>query len=261
MSMTIATRADFRRPSARSGEARPTTILLIETQRDLRRDVGDFLERSGFCAMPAESADDLFDALDAAAPLDAVVLDSALRGTDGLDLCRDVRERSDVPIILVGAGASEVDRVVGLELGADDYMTKPYSPRELAARLRAVIRRRRGERGSAVPHLGLATFDGWTVDFSRREVADQDGCPAALTAAEFGLLTAFLDHAQTIVSRAKLMELTAVRDAAASDRSIDVLVSRLRRKLTRPGSPAPIVTVRGAGYMFGAPVDRRPAGR
>jgi two-component system, OmpR family, response regulator len=211
----------------------PPLILIAETQQDLRHKVREFLEQSGFRALPAASSSDIFSAMERM-PVGAVVLDAGLRGPDGMDLCRDVRERSDVPIILVGADSSEVDRVVGLELGADDYMAKPYSTRELAARLRAVLRRGRSER-----------------------VTDPAGALVELTAAEFSLLAVLLDHAQAVIARARLMELAGVRDAPSSDRSVDVLVSRLRRKLSHEGRPAPIVTVRGVGYMFSAVVDRR----
>jgi DNA-binding response OmpR family regulator len=234
----------------------PALILLAETQPDMRVDVSDFLERSGFRALPATSASELFHALDRS-PVGAVVLDAALRGPDGLDLCRDVRERSDVPIILVGSGSSEVDRVVGLELGADDYMVKPYSARELAARLRAVLRRGGRGRTEGLRRHARALFDGWTVDFARREVTDADGATIALTAAEFTLLGVFVDHPRTIIARQRLMELAGIREAPSSDRSIDVLVSRLRRKLGAGRASAPIVTVRGAGYMFSALVERR----
>ncbi|HUD91539.1 response regulator transcription factor [Sphingobium sp.] len=234
----------------------PPLVLIAETQQDLRHNVREFLEQSGFRALPAASAHDIFNAL-TSAPVGALVLDAALRGSDGLDLCRDVRERSDVPIILVGANSSEVDRVVGLELGADDYMAKPYSARELAARLRAVLRRGRGERALGLRRQTQAIFDGWVVDFARREVVDPQGEMVELTAAEFSLLAVFLDHPQAVIARARLMELAGVRDAPSSDRSIDVLVSRLRRKLGEGGRPAPIVTVRGVGYMFSAVVDRR----
>jgi DNA-binding response OmpR family regulator len=233
----------------------PALILVAETQAELRQDVRDFLERSGFRALPATSASDIFHARDGA-PVGAVVLDAALRGSDGMDLCRDVRERSDVRIILVGADSSEVDRVVGLELGADDYMAKPYSARELAARLRAVLRRGRSERATGLRRHVRALFDGWNVDFARREVTAASGAQIDLTAAEFTLLAVFIDHPQTVIARPRLMELAGVRDAPSSDRSIDVLVSRLRRKLGADGRNAPIVTVRGAGYMFSAPVER-----
>ncbi|MEC3910453.1 response regulator transcription factor [Sphingobium sp. CR2-8] len=231
-------------------------ILIAETHQDLRQTVREYLEQTGFRVLPAASANDIFSAL-STTPVGALVLDAGLRGSDGMDLCRDVRERSDVPIILAGSNSSEVDRVVGLELGADDYMAKPYSKRELAARLRAVLRRGRGERALSLRRQTIAVFDGWTVDFARREVTDPDGGPIALTAAEFALLSVFLDHAQAVIARARLMELAGVRDAPSSDRSIDVLVSRLRRKLGAGGRAAPIVTVRGVGYMFSAVVDRR----
>lgn len=234
----------------------PTLILLAETHQELQRTTRTFLEDVGFRIQPAKSAGEIFNAV-TSLPVGALVLDTTLRGPDGLDLCRDVRERSDVPIILVGSGSSEVDRVVGLELGADDYMAKPYSSRELAARLRAVLRRGRGERALGMRRQLQAHFDGWVVDFARREIRDPQSRPINLTAAEFSLLAVFLDHPQTVIARSRLMELAGVRDAPSSDRSIDVLVSRLRRKLSVSNKAAPIVTVRGAGYMFSAVVDRR----
>jgi two-component system OmpR family response regulator len=231
-------------------------IMVAETQPDLRRTIREFLEQSGFRVLSAASSHDIFQAL-GTMPVGVVVLDSALRGPDGLDLCRDVRERSDVPVILVGANSSEVDRVVGLELGADDYMAKPYSGRELAARVRAVLRRGRSERALGLNRQNEAVFDGWVVDFARREIQDPACVPVDLTAAEFTLLAVLLDHPQTVIARARLMELAGVRDAPSSDRSIDVLISRLRRKLRHGGAAAPIVTVRGVGYMLSATVDRR----
>jgi Response regulators consisting of a CheY-like receiver domain and a winged-helix DNA-binding domain len=234
----------------------PPLVLIAEEQQDLRHQVREYLEQSGFRALPVASASDIWNAMKTM-PVSVLVLDTALRGPDGMDLCRDVRERSDVPIILVGANSSEVDRVVGLELGADDYMAKPYSNRELAARLRAVLRRSRNERAIGQRARSEVRFDGWLVDFARREVIDDQGDLVELTAAEFSLLAVLLDHAQTVIARARLMELAGVRDAPSSDRSVDVLVSRLRRKLSRCGCPAPIVTVRGAGYMLSAAVQRR----
>lgn len=231
-------------------------ILVADEKPDLRQQVREYLEQSGFRALPVASAADIFNAIKTV-PVGALVLDAALRGPDGLDLCRDVRERSEVPIILVGAGGSEVDRVVGLELGADDYMAKPYSNRELAARLRAVLRRSKKDRLIGLRASTLAQFDGWQVDFARREVRNQQGALIGLTAAEFALLQVLLDHPQTVIPRVRLMELAGVRDAPSSDRSIDVLVSRVRRKLSLGGRPAPIVTVRGAGYMLSAAVERQ----
>jgi DNA-binding response OmpR family regulator len=234
----------------------PPLILIAETHQDLRQKVREYLEQTGFRVLPAASAKDIYSAL-STTPVGALVLDAGLRGSDGLDLCRDVRERSDVPIILAGSNSSEVDRVVGLELGADDYLAKPYSTRELAARLRAVLRRGRGERALGLRRQTQALFEGWVVDFARREVTDPQGGAIDLTAAEFTLLSVFLDHAQAVIARTRLMELAGVRETPSSDRSIDVLVSRLRRKLGAGGRAAPIVTVRGVGYMFSAAVERR----
>ncbi|PJG47462.1 DNA-binding response regulator [Sphingobium sp. LB126] len=234
----------------------PPLILIAEARQDVRHEVRQSLEQSGFRALSAANANDIWTAMDSMA-VGAVVLDAALRGPDGMDLCRDVRERSDVPIILVGADSSEVDRVVGLELGADDYMAKPYSVRELAARLRAVLRRGRNDRALGTRRPIEARFDGWVVDSSRREVVDPGGGLVELTAAEFSLLLVLLDHPQVVIARPRLMELAGVRDTPSSDRSVDVLVSRLRRKLSHGGRSAPIVTVRGGGYMFSAVVDRR----
>jgi two-component system OmpR family response regulator len=254
MSRQVGTGAEGGTMQPHASPASPL-ILLAETQGDVRRSVHDHLEQTGFRALAAASTEDLFQAL-GSAPVGAVVLDAALRGADGMDLCRDLRERSDVPVILVGVSCSEVDRVVALELGADDVMAKPYSPRELAARLRAVLRRTRAERARSARRRKRARFDGWLIDFARREVRAVDGEAIHLTAAEFALLAVFLDHARVIIPRKRLMELAGVRDTPSSDRSIDVLVSRLRRKLGGPGYRAPIVTVRGAGYMFSAVVDR-----
>lgn len=231
----------------------PPLILLAERQGDARPEVRQSLEQSGFRALPAASASDIWRAMDEMA-VGAVVLDTDLRGADGRDLCRDVRERSDVPLILVGAHSSEVDRVVGLELGADDYLAKPYSTRELAARLRAVLRRRRRAETIASPRQNEAHFDGWVVDFARRELRDPAGAIVDLTAAEFSLLAVIIDQPQRVIARVRLMEMAGVRAAPSSDRSVDVLISRLRRKLTHEGANAPIVTVRGAGYMFSAAV-------
>ena len=234
----------------------PPLVMIAETQADLRRSAGASLEQGGFRVLPATSAHDIFQAL-GTVPVGVLVLDAALRGADGMDLCRDVRERSDVPVILVSANSSEVDRVVGLELGADDYMAKPYSGRELAARVRAVLRRGRGDRALGLRRQAQALFDGWMMDFSRREISNPDGAAVDLTAAEFSLLSVLVDHPQTVIARLRLMELAGVRDAPSSDRSIDVLISRLRRKLRHGDRAAPIVTIRSVGYMFSAVVERR----
>ncbi|BAV66072.1 response regulator transcription factor [Sphingobium cloacae] len=230
-------------------------VLVAEQQRELRHDLRAFLEQSGFRALPVSSESGIWDAI-ATEPVDALVLDAGLRGADGSGLCGGVRARSDVPIILVGADSTEVDRIVGLELGADDFIAKPYSTREVAARLRAVLRRSKTASMPGERRRNEARFDGWIVDFARREVIDPDGAPVDLTAAEFALLSLFLDNARSIVPRDNLLKLNGRKGNPSSPRSVDVLVSRLRRKLDHPSRAAPIVTVRGLGYMFSAIVER-----
>lgn len=231
-------------------------VLIAEVQPDVRALVRETLQESGFDTLDATSADAVWRAIDGSG-LSAVVLDTALRGPQGTDLCRGLRERSDVPIILVGAHSTEVDRVVGLELGADDFLAKPYSTRELLARLRAVLRRGRAEaRPSGNGHRRQeARFDGWTISFPRRELHDPAGDVVDLTGAEFELLTVLADQPQRVIPRDRLIELSGSRPGESSDRSVDVLISRLRRKLTHGRVPAPIVTVRGAGYMLSAAVE------
>lgn len=229
-------------------------VLLAEGQPDLRALLRETLEDSGFRTLNAVSADDLWQAVDDV-EVSAVVLDTAMRGPQGMDLCRALRERSNIPIILVGANSTEVDRVVGLELGADDFLSKPYSTRELLARLRAVLRRRRGDLQAPVRRRQEARFDGWHISFTRRELLDPTGKVVDLTGAEFDLLTAFVDQPQRIIARERLMEMSGSSGTQSSDRSVDVLISRLRRKLAHGKNAAPIVTVRGAGYMFSAAVE------
>ena len=179
-----------------------------------------------------------------------------LPGTSGIELCRQLRERSGVAIIFISAKGSEADRVAGLELGADDYLPKPFSTRELLARIRAVLRRGAREMQPGSPEEGIRRFDGWSVDLRRRETRSPTGAVVDLTGAEFDLLSVLLDHAQRVIARERLIELSRTRLGDSSDRSIDVLISRLRRKLSGAGGSAPILTVRGVGYMLNAPVER-----
>jgi DNA-binding response OmpR family regulator len=190
-------------------------------------------------------------------PVDLVLLDIMLPGTSGIDLCRELRRTSDVPIIFISAKGSETDRVVGLELGADDYLAKPFGTRELVARIRAVLRRHSVERGPADREKGELSFEGWTVNLPRRELLSPTGAAVELTGAEFDLLVALCDNAQRVIARERLIELSRTRLGDSSDRSVDVLISRLRRKLSSAGKPAPIITVRGVGYMLNVAVERR----
>ncbi|WP_380878473.1 DNA-binding response regulator [Sphingomonas sp. DBB INV C78] len=230
------------------------SILLVEDDPPLRTLTARALQENGYVVRPAATAPEMWATFDAG-PIDLILLDIMLPGTSGIDLCQAIRRRSEVPIIFISAKGSETDRVVGLELGADDYLPKPFSSRELVARVRAVLRRGGSEKRRMTPS-SRAEFDGWTVDFSRRELYSPSGALVSLTGAEFDLLSSFLGHPQRVIARERLIELSRARIGDSSDRSIDVLVSRLRRKLTAGDKAAPIITVRGVGYMLNTPVTR-----
>jgi two-component system OmpR family response regulator len=232
------------------------TILLVEDDPALRMLTARALQENGFLVRPASAAPEMWLALESG-PVDLVLLDIMLPGTSGIDLCRALRQKSDVPIIFVSARNSETDRVVGLELGADDYIAKPFGTRELIARVRAVLRRPPLDRAGGDREQGMLAFDGWSVSLPRRELSSPTGAVVDLTGAEFDLLVALCDHAQRVIARERLIELSRTRLGDSSDRSIDVLISRLRRKLSSAGHVAPIVTVRGVGYMLNVPVERR----
>ena len=233
----------------------PPTIVLVEDDPALRTLTTRALQEHGYLVRPAASAPEMWLAMEAG-PVDLVLLDIMLPGTDGIELCRKLRQQSNVPIIFVSARGSETDRVVGLELGADDYLAKPFGTRELTARIRAVLRRVDTPRDTRDREQGLITFDGWTVNLPRRELRAPSGAVVDLTGAEFDLLTSLLDHAGRVIARERLIELSRTRMGDSTDRSVDVLVSRLRRKLSVDDQPPPIVTVRGVGYMLNATVER-----
>lgn len=231
------------------------TIILVEDDPALRTLTVRFLQEHGYSVRSAATAPEMWIALENG-PVDLIVLDIMLPGTNGIDLCRQLRRTSDVPIIFISARGGEEDRVLGLELGADDFLAKPFSTRELIARIRAVLRR--GPLAGHEEHRrkNEAKFDGWTVYFSRRELRSPTGAIVDLTGAEFELLGTFVGQPQRVIGRERLIELSRSRLGESSDRSIDVLVSRLRRKLSAGGAKPPIVTVRGVGYMFNAAVSR-----
>ena len=230
-------------------------IVLVEDDPALRTLTTRALQENGYVVRPCATAPEMWNALEAG-PADLVLLDIMLPGTSGIDLCRALRREGDVPIIFISAKGSEVDRVVGLELGADDYLAKPFGTRELIARIRAVLRRGGAEERSSSRDQGIARFDGFALSFPRRELLSPGGAVVDLTGAEFDLLTALIDNAQRVIARERLIELSRTRMGDSSDRSVDVLVSRLRRKLSSAGKEAPIITVRGIGYMLNASVTR-----
>lgn len=229
-------------------------ILLVEDDSALRMSTARALRESGYTVRTAATGAEMLVMLEAE-PAGLVVLDIMQPGTNGIELFRKIRKQSEVPIIFASARASEEDRVLGLELGADDYIAKPYNPRELIARIGAVLRRS-GTEGAAVERADEVEFDGWRLSLPRRELHAPSGEMIDLTGAEFDLLATFISQGQRVLGRERLIELSRTREGDSSDRSIDVLVSRLRRKLSSGGSAPPIVTVRGVGYMLRADVRR-----
>jgi two-component system OmpR family response regulator len=234
-------------------------ILIVDDQRDIREPLGRYLLKHGLRVSAAADAAQARDLLKRSA-VDLVVLDIMMPGEDGLSLCRHLRETSGVPVILLTAMADEADRIVGLEIGADDYVVKPFNPRELLARIKAVLRR-----AASLPRAkdGIATrrfaFDRWTFDVDRREVVGADGVAVPLSTAEFRLLSALVQRPRMVLSRDQLLDLTSGRDAQPFDRSVDNQVSRLRKKLEAdPKTPAFIKTVWGGGYVFSADVREAP---
>jgi two-component system OmpR family response regulator len=244
--------------SPRRADGTAESILVVDDDGDIRALLADYLERHGYVVATARNGTEMRAAL-AHRPFDLVVLDVMMPGDDGLALCRELRARSALPVILLTALAEESDRVVGLEMGADDYLTKPFGARELLARIRAVLRRapvgRPLHSSDPAEHL---VFDGWTLVPARRELLDRDGVQVSLTTGEFDLLLALARHAGRVLSRDELLDLTKGRVAGPFDRSIDVQLSRLRHKIEPdPKHPTLIRTVRGGGYLFTAVVERR----
>jgi two-component system, OmpR family, response regulator len=231
-------------------------VLVVDDDAEIRKLLGEYLERNGFRVSLATDGSEMRRALDRSRP-DIVVLDLMLPGDSGLKLCRDLRVESSLPVIMLTARAEEVDRIVGLEMGADDYLAKPFSPRELVARIRSILRR---ARGFALPAGGGAQqlrFAGWTLDLAVRQLVAPDGVVVALSGAEFKLLTVFVEHPNRVLDRNQLMDLTVGRDGAPFDRSIDVQVSRLRVRLRDDArEPRIIKTVRNEGYVLAAVVER-----
>ncbi|MGQ9367288.1 response regulator [Azospirillum sp. ST 5-10] len=239
----------------------PAHLLLVDDHRDIRETLTRYLERHGLRVTAGEDAAAARRVLRAAAP-DLVVLDIMMPGEDGLSLCRHLRETTDIPVIFLTALGECTDRVIGLEMGADDYVVKPFEPRELLARIKAVLRRSRSlpvgpaRRRGESPRL---SFDGWVLDLGRRELVGADGVAVSLSTSEYLLLEAFVRHPGIVLSRDQLLDLTKGRAADAFDRSIDNQVSRLRRKVEAdPRNPALIKTVWGGGYCFAAGVSDLP---
>jgi two-component system OmpR family response regulator len=232
-------------------------ILIVDDDREIRDLLSKFLTRNALRVSVARDEREMHKVMQDSS-IDLLVLDAMLPGKDGFTICRELRAASRVPIIMLTAAGEETDRIVGLEMGADDYMSKPFNPRELLARMRAVLRRS-SDPGHATEPTGAAVrFAGWTLDVPRRQLLSPEGTLVTLSTGEFDLLVAFVEHPQRVLSREQLLDLARGRGPAPFDRSIDVQVSRLRRKIEPdPQSPTMISTVRGGGYVFTPAVERK----
>ncbi|MEH6828896.1 response regulator [Parasphingorhabdus sp.] len=230
-------------------------ILLVDDEASLREPLADYLIKQGYKVQQASDASvarSLLNAYD----FDIILLDIMMPGEDGLSLCRFVTDKTDIPVILISAKTEETERIIGLELGADDYITKPFSPRELVARIKVVLRR--AEKGG-VKQLGSSggayQFSGWTLQCDKRSLIDADGVNISLSTGEYQMLLALVSRAGKILNRDQLLDITQGREAHAFDRAVDNQISRLRRKIeSDPKNPEIIKTVWGGGYVLAGEV-------
>lgn len=230
-------------------------LLIVDDDKEICALLSKFLAEYGYRVSVAADGEAMMQIL-GNARVDLVVLDIMLPGKDGLSLCRDLRSRGRLPIIMLTAIGDETDRIVGLEMGADDYVAKPFGPRELLARIRAVLRRAAVPVPGAPPGAGhVFEFLGWRLDVARRRLYSGAGALVNLRAAEFDILLALVERPQRVLTRDQLLDIARGRTTTSFDRSIDVHISRLRRRIEDdPKQPAIIKTVRSGGYLFAAPV-------
>jgi two-component system OmpR family response regulator len=228
-------------------------ILVVDDAREIRDPLVKYLQQNGYRAMGAENAATARKHMRTHA-FDLIVLDVMMPGEDGLAFCRSVREGSDIPILFLTARGEDVDRIVGIELGADDYVVKPFNPRELLARIGAILRRVRTLPVNQQPAIaGRIKFDRWVLDTVKRELFDEHGVGVALSTGEYRLLCAMIERPNLTLTRDQLLDLTRGREAALFDRSIDNAIMRLRKKIEDdPRNPKIIKTVWGGGYVFTA---------
>ena len=234
----------------------PDSVLIVDDDAEIRRLLTEYVERNGLRAIAVGDGRAMRSALKGSHP-DIVILDIMLPGEDGLSLCRELRSRSDIPILMLTARGDDTDRIVGLEMGADDYLPKPFHPRELLARVKSILRRARALPENLQPERVRAfRFAGWTLDIATRTLTAPDGVLVDLSGTEFRLLRTFVDHPNRTLTRDQLIALMLDRDAGPFDRAIDVQVSRLRHRLRdNAKEPALIKTVRGQGYVLATSVD------
>lgn len=226
-------------------------LLVVDDDHEIRDLLGRFLTRHGYRVTTARDGKEMRRAL-SDWNIDLIILDLMLPGEDGLSLCRDLRAKSQIPVIMLTVMGEETDRIIGLEMGADDYLPKPFNPRELLARMKAVLRR--SQSAAAAPAAGgrrILCFSGWKLDLGLRRLESPRQLIVDLSAGEFDLLAAFAEHPQRVLNRDQLLDLTHGRTEAPFERSIDMQVSRLRHKIEKnPKEPELIKTVRGGGYIF-----------
>ncbi len=240
----------------RSAAAAQAHVLIVDDDAQIRQLAAKLLREHGHRVSMARDGREMWSVLDDAS-IDLVILDIMLPGGSGLELCREIRARSALPVIMLTALGADTDRIVGIEIGADDYLVKPFNPRELLARINAVLRRTRGAVGTSQGAGDRLSFEGWTLDTRRRELTNPDGIIVDLSTGEYELLLTFLDYPQRALSRNLLMDSAKHRVATGFDRAIDIQVSRLRKKLEQSeDGQAMIKTIRGTGYMFVPAVTR-----
>jgi two-component system OmpR family response regulator len=230
-------------------------VLVVDDDAELRGLLSEYLGRNGFRVSAARDGREMRQVLETSSP-DIVVLDVMLPGEDGLTLCRDLRARSNLPVVMLTARGDEVDRIIGIEMGADDYLAKPFNPRELLARMKGILRRARSLPTARTEGQRLR-FAGWILDLAARHLVAADGVVVPLSGTEFRLLQIFVTHPNRVLDRNLLLDLALGREATPFDRAIDVQVSRLRQRLhDEAREPRIIKTVRNGGYVLAAQVER-----
>ena len=234
-------------------------ILVVDDDREIRDLLSRFLRKNGLRVDAAADGREMRRVLDRA-KIDLILLDRVMPGEDGLALCRELRKQSRIPVIMLTLLGAETDRIVGLEMGADDYVVKPFSPHELLARVKAVLRRANDlPLQHSLQRAPILKFAGWTLDRSRRQLDSPQGVIMPVTDGEFDLLVALAEHPQVVLTREQLLDLARGRNAIAFDRSIDMQITRLRRKIeANPDEPELIKTVRNKGYIFTPEVSGGP---
>ncbi len=231
-------------------------ILIVDDDRDIRALLGDYLQKNGYRVTLVADGKRMQEVLESE-NISIIVLDLMLPGEDGLVLCRNIRAKSQIPVLMLTAKGDDMDRIVGLEMGADDYVAKPFNPRELLSRIKSILRRSKASQEAIKPdEANVVRFSGWHLDMLSRQLTSPQGVAVPLSGSEYRLLRVFIDHANRILNRDQLMDLCRGREMFPFDRSIDVQVSRLRQRLGDDAKePMLIKTIRGEGYMLAAKVE------